>query len=278
MPTTLSRRVCRRAVPALLGLCCSAWPWPGAAPAPSPLTRPPSSTSALTQTIRVVKPSVVAIGTYQKTRSPVIQFYATGFVVGDGLSVITNAHAILEPLDIDKVEQLGIVTSRAGQIEFRPAALAALDREHDLAHLRLAGAPLPALRLGDSDAVAEGQPMAFTGFPLGMVMGLHHVTHSATVSAITPIVLPAPSARQLDLRALSQLHKAPFDIFQLDGTAYPGNSGSPLFDPQTGLVYGVINMVLVKGLKENALSAPSGISYAIPAHYIERLLQEAAAK
>jgi serine protease Do len=56
----------------------------------------------------------------------------------------------------------------------------------------------------------------------------------------------------------------PFTIFQLDATAYPGNSGSPLYDGETGEVIGVINSVFVKGAKENALRDPSGITYAIP--------------
>jgi S1-C subfamily serine protease len=227
----------------------------------------------LTQTIAALKPAVVAIGTLQRSRSPAIKFFATGFVVGDGLSVITNAHAIPELLDSEHMEQLGIVTSRINQPDFRPAQVVAIDREHDLVHLRLSGTPLPALKLGKSAGVEEGQAMAFTGFPLGMAMGLHHVTHLATVSAITPVVLPTLNTSQLDVRVRSQLQKAPFDIFQLDGTAYPGNSGSPLYDPQTGLVYGVINMVLLKGLKENALSNPSGISYAVPSAFVEALLQ-----
>jgi S1-C subfamily serine protease len=62
-------------------------------------------------------------------------------------------------------------------------------------------------------------------------------------------------------------------VFQLDGTAYPGNSGSPLYDPETGIVYGIINKVLIKGMKESALSHPSGITYAIPSNYVRSLLQ-----
>jgi S1-C subfamily serine protease len=234
---------------------------------------PSVSAAPLPQTIAALKPSVVAIGTLQRSRSPAVKFFATGFVVGDGLSVITNAHAIPELLDTEHMEQLGIVTARDGQPDFRPAQVVAIDREHDLVHLRLSGPPMPALKLGKSASVEEGQAMAFTGFPLGMAMGLHHVTHLATVSAITPVVLPSANAGQLDPRVRSQLQKTPFAIFQLDGTAYPGNSGSPLFDPQTGVVYGVINMVLLKGLRESALSNPSGISYAVPSAFVEALLQ-----
>jgi S1-C subfamily serine protease len=61
-------------------------------------------------------------------------------------------------------------------------------------------------------------------------------------------------------------------VFQLDGTAYPGNSGSPLYDGETGAVLGVLNMVLVKATKESALAQPSGIAYAVPAEHLRALL------
>ena len=230
----------------------------------------------LVQTIAAVKPSVVGIGTYERTRSPAINFVATGFVTGDGLSVITNAHAIPELLDTEKFETLGVVMPKGDGVEFRPATLAGIDREHDLAHLRLTGAPLPAMRLGDSADMAEGRALAFTGFPLGMVLGLHPVTHRATLSAITPIVMPSLNARKLDARTVAQLQRAPFAIFQLDAIAYPGNSGSPVYDPDTGAVFAVINMVFVKGLKETAITSPSGITYAIPAAYVHDLLRQKA--
>ena len=62
-------------------------------------------------------------------------------------------------------------------------------------------------------------------------------------------------------------------MFQLDATAYPGNSGSPLYDPATGEVIGIVNMVFVKGTKESALTQPSGITYAIPSRYLIELLK-----
>ncbi|GGY25427.1 hypothetical protein GCM10007387_03900 [Pseudoduganella albidiflava] len=233
--------------------------------------------AALKDTIPSVKPSVVGIGTLLRTRSPAIVFVATGFAVGDGLSIITNAHA-LPNLDVEKMETLGIVIGMGDKLDFRPATVAALDREHDLAHLRLTGKPLPALQLDGSGAVAEGQALAFTGFPLGMNLGLTPVTHRAMLSAITPIMLPSLTSRGLDSRAINQLQRRPFKILQLDGTAYPGNSGSPVYDPDSGLVYGVLNMTFLKGQKENAISQPSGISYAIPVHYVRELLQQSDTK
>ena len=234
----------------------------------------PAVGAELTAVVPTVKRSVVGVGTFERTRSPSTVFFGTGFVVGDGLSVITNAHVVPEKLDETRMEQLGIVTSDGDTVRFRPAQLVARDNEHDLAHLRLSGPPLPALKLGDSDVAAEGQSLAFTGYPLGMVLGLHAATHRATLAAITPVVMPSLSSRKLDVRQLVQLQRTSFDIFQLDGTAYPGNSGSPVYDPASGEVWGVINAVFVKGLKETAISAPSGITYAIPVKYVKNLMQQ----
>jgi S1-C subfamily serine protease len=230
--------------------------------------------NGLPRTIAAVKPSVVGVGSFLKTRSPALRFSGTGFVTGDGLSVITNAHVLPAMLDSENKETLGVMVGSGEAVEFRSAVLAAVDRDHDLAHLRLSGKPLPALQLGDSSRLEEGRELAFTGFPLGMVLGLHHVTHRAMLSAITPVVRPALTSRALDPKTIVQLQRATFPILQLDGTAYPGNSGSPVYDPETGTVFGVLNMVFVKGLKESAITAPSGISYAIPARFVHELLQQ----
>ncbi len=227
----------------------------------------------LEQTIQQVKPSIVGVGTLQKMRAPPVNFLGTGFVVGDGLHVVTNAHVIPEVLDIEKKESVIVITGKGSNPDVRLAEVIAMDKEHDVALLRISGAALPAMQLGETQTVREGRSMAYTGFPIGMVLGFYPVTHQAIVSSITPIILPAHNAKQLDASMIKQLKKSPFMVYQLDGVAYPGNSGSPLYDPQTGIVYGILNMVFVKGKKESALSNPSGISYAIPGDYIKSLMK-----
>jgi S1-C subfamily serine protease len=228
----------------------------------------------LVKTIEDVKPSIVGVGTVQRTRSPAVNFLGTGFVLDDGLHVITNAHVVPEVLDIANNESYTVITGKGKKPELRVATIAAIDKDHDLALLKISGEALPAMQLGDASKVREGQTLIFTGFPIGMVLGFYPVTHRAMVSSITPIILPAHNSRQLNAKMISQLQKAAYAVFQLDGTAYPGSSGSPLYDPETGLVYGVINMVFVKGKKEAALSNPSGITYAIPGNYINDLLKQ----
>lgn len=233
----------------------------------------PAAAGDFPATIAKVKQSVVGVGTFQKTRSPAVRFVGTGFVVGDGRQVITNAH-VVPALDGANLETLGVVIASGDGFEFRPASVAATDREHDLAHLVIGGAALPALQLGEPGQMSEGRELAFTGFPLGMVLGLHHVTHRALLSAITPIVLPSLSSGRLGAEAIVQLQRNAFPIYQLDATAYPGNSGSPVYDPDSGVVHGIINLVFVKGLKESAITSPSGITYAVPVQYARELLLE----
>lgn len=225
----------------------------------------------LEETIAKIKPSIVGIGTYQKMNSPSLTYKGTGFVVGDGLHVVTNAHVIPESLNHERKEKYVVITGQDSKPELRDVTIISTDKEHDLALLKIKGSPLPRLKLGQSDTIREGRRMAYTGFPIGMVLGFYPVTHQAIISAITPIIRPAHNSGQLDAKLIRQL-QSPFMVFQLDGVAYPGNSGSPLYDPDTGLVYGIINMVYVKGKKETALTAPSGISYAIPGRYIVNLL------
>ncbi|SEK96533.1 S1 family peptidase [Nitrosovibrio tenuis] len=226
----------------------------------------------LVKTIEQIKPSIVGVGTVQRTRSPQVNFLGTGFVLDDGFHVVTNAHVVPEVLDIANKESYIVITGKGNEPELRAASIAAIDKEHDLVLLKISGTALPAMELGDARSVREGQALIFTGFPIGMILGFYPVTHRAMVSAITPIILPARNSRQLNAKMIGQLQKPRYAVFQLDGTAYPGNSGSPLYDPETGLVYGVINMVFVKGTKESALSNPSGITYAIPGTYIQDLL------
>ncbi|MRX06459.1 trypsin-like serine protease [Pseudoduganella sp. FT25W] len=224
----------------------------------------------LMQVIEEVKPSVVGVGSLQQTRGPAVSFIGTGFVIGDGLTVVTAAHVVNDLVNKGQTATLGVLVRAGESTHFRAATLIGMDKDHDLARLRISkGSALPALRLGDSSKVREGKALAFMGFPLGMVLGLNHVTHRCIVSAITPLATPAVTARQLDGKTARQLQKPAYSVFQLDGTAYPGSSGSPLFDPATGEVVGVVNMVFVKGVKESAITAPSGITYAIPANYLK---------
>jgi S1-C subfamily serine protease len=236
-----------------------------------------TSAAGVVATIEQVKGSIVAVGTYERTRSPRFQFRGTGFAVGDGTLIATNAHVLPDTVDSTRLEVLAIlVPGRERDLDqIREARRVAVEPATDLALLRIDGNALPTLKIGDSDSVREGQQVLFTGFPLGSVLGPYPVTHGGMVSAITPIAMPPIGSAQLNPKLVRRLAAGSFPVFQLDATAYPGNSGSPIYHLATGEVLGVLNMVFVKETKESALTQPSGITYAIPAKYLQDLLVKA---
>ncbi|MCS7101554.1 MAG: serine protease [Burkholderiaceae bacterium] len=237
----------------------------------------PARAQSARAAIERVRGAVVAVGTLQRTRTPPFRFLGTGFAVADGRLIATNAHVLPVALAAgSEPERLAVLapggdTNSARVIEALPVAV---DEEHDLALLRI-GSALPTLALAAADATAEGDQLLFTGFPLGTVLGPFPVTHRAMVAAVTPIAIPPPTGSGLDAKTVRRLQRGAFPVFQLDATAYPGHSGSPLYDPASGEVVGIVNMVFVKGTKESALSQPSGISYAIPVRHLRELLARA---
>lgn len=237
----------------------------------------PADVLNLPATLERIKPSIVAIGTLLPTHRPPARFVGTGFVVGDGTYVLTNAHVIPRNLATEQQETLAVFVGAASATAARTATLVAEDPAHDISLLKISGDPLSAFKLGDSDRVREGEVYAFTGFPMGMILGFHPATHRGMISAITPIVQPQDASQQLDPKIIRRL-RSPFNVFQLDATAYPGNSGSPLYHPGTGEVVGILNMIFVKESKETILEKPSGIAYAIPINFAVDLLRKSDVK
>lgn len=239
------------------------------------LAGPIAAQPAPMATIERVKQSIVAVGTFERLRKPQFRFSGTGFIVGDGLLIATNDHVLPKTLNLQGSEMLAIAIPAPGnRAQIRAAREITSDASVDLAVLRVDGPALPAITLGDAERVREGETYFFTGFPIGSVLGLFPATHRSMIAAVAPIVIPAARADRLDARTVQRIRQGSFSIFQLDGTAYPGNSGSPLYHPESGAVIGIVNSVFIKGTRESALTQPSGITYAIPAHKLKELLDQ----
>ena len=248
------RRAC------LLG--AAAWALAAAAPA-----------ADLPALVAASKPAVLPVGTYAATDSPRFGFRGSGFVVGGGNLVITNFHVLPGGADADGGPRLVVMVGRS-EGNLRNAKVLGTDRVHDLALLQIDGPPLPALALAEPGTAREGQDVLLLGYPIGGVLGFATVAHRGMVASITAAALPANSAAQLDPRAIAQLRNGSFEMLQLDATAYPGSSGGPLLDAESGRVIGVVSMGLVKGGRERALSNPTGITYAVPVQFVHELLRQ----
>jgi len=230
--------------------------------------------AGLVEVVEAVRPAVLAVGTSNPLNSPRFSFRGTGFVVGDGNHVITNAHVLPSATESAPADRLSVVLAKPrDDRDVRAATLVATDAAHDLALLKFDGPPVPALALADpAAAVKDGSAVALIGYPIGVVLGFVPVTHRGIVAATVGIAQPQPTSRQLNERTVARMRQGSFDVYQLDATAYPGNSGSPLVDAETGKVLGVVNSVFVKASRESALSQPTGISYAIPVRYVFELM------
>ena len=204
------------------------------------LSLPLGATTALAAdrqaTIERIRASVVAIGTFERTRSPQFQFLGTGFAVGDGTIIVTNAHVVPTVLDPARDERIAVLLPgksrdakdkddvQAHDVQARDAKQIAIDTNADLALLKIGGAPLPVLTLRDSGTVREGQDVLFTGFPIGAVLGPYPATHRGMVSVVTPIAIPQGRASDLDPATVRRLATGSFPVFQLDATAYLDSS------------------------------------------------------
>ena len=219
-----------------------------------------------------IKPSVVGIGVHTPTSRPQNILRGTGFVIGNGQYVVTNDHVLPTMLNESLLQKMAVFIGSGKNAKVREAEIVATSSLYDLAILKVSGTPLPAMKLASDKFVPDGTAIAFTGFPIGGVLGLYPVTHRGIVASLTPTVVPAVSAEQINLKMLKRM-KTPYLVYQLDATAYPGNSGSAMYDKKTGKVIGIINKVFVQATKEAVISNPSGITYAIPVKYLHQVLK-----
>ncbi len=193
----VSNQMTSRVVIGLLSLCLS-------------LGAHSSFAASLPDTVQKVKRSILAIGTQLATGRTRIS--ATGWVVADGLHVVTNAHATRSKDAPKHGENIVVLTpGKKREVRRRNVEVVQVDETHDLALLRMRGKPLPALKVGNSQQVREGELCAFTGFPIGHVLGLFPVTHRGIVSAITSVAIPQSSSRSLSAKMIKRLRN-PFDV------------------------------------------------------------------
>jgi len=201
------------------------------------------SESSFADLVADVTESVVAIGLYTPLESNGNQILGTGFVVGNGNWVVTNYHVVSKVLDPKIVQYYVAIHGEGQKVIAQKSEIIDIDPVHDLALLKIGNALRP-VQMGAETLLKPGNEIAFTGFPLGAAIGLYPATHRGLISAITPDAIPATNADQLTVSMLKRLKK-PELVYQLDATAFPGNSGSPVYNTETGHLVGVINKVFV---------------------------------
>ncbi|MGH8031347.1 MAG: DegQ family serine endoprotease [Luteimonas sp.] len=154
----------------------------------------------------------------------------TGFIISSDGYVLTNHH-VVDGADTVKIK----LTDRR---EFT-ATVVGSDQQSDVALLKIAATGLPALRLGDSNALKPGQWAVAIGSPFGL-------DHSVTAGIVSAVGRSNPYAQQ---------RYVPF--IQTDVAINQGNSGGPLLNTR-GEVVGINSQIFSNS------GGYMGVSFAIP--------------
>lgn len=214
------------------------------ATAPSAVQRAPDSLAGVAARVlpSVVTVRVVGSGSFS---------VGSGFVVTTDGYVITNDHVVAGG------NESVSVTFTDGSVA--GAEIVGSDPESDLAVIRItAKRDLPPVELGDSAAIAVGDPVLAFGAPLALA----NTVTSGIVSAVDRTMQAGEPGGQVRYYA----------AIQTDAAVNQGNSGGPLVDA-AGRVIGV-NSVIKSVATDEEQAANIGLAFAIPINQAKRVAQE----
>ena len=174
----------------------------------------------------------------------------SGVILDANGYIITNSHVIEGARRVQVVVPRPVASSSS---ILRPrgvsvdATIVGIDSETDLAVLKVNEKNLPALPLGDSDALRQGQLV----FAFGSPLGLENSVSMGIVSAV---------GRQLEF-------DDPMVYIQTDAPINPGNSGGPLVDTK-GTVVGINTLILSQG------GGNEGLGFAAPSNIVRTVFEQ----
>jgi putative serine protease PepD len=203
---------------------------------PAAVQRPPDSLAGVA---KKVLPSVVTVR--------VTGAIGSGFVVSADGYVITNDHVVEGADDTMSVSFSDGSTARASVV--------GRDPESDIAVIKVAKSGLTPVTIGDSDAIAVGDPVLAFGSPLALV----NTVTSGIVSAVDRTIQAG------DPGGTTRYYAA----IQTDAAVNQGNSGGPLVDAG-GKVIGVNSVIRSVGGTETE-AGNIGLAFAIPINQAKRV-------
>jgi S1-C subfamily serine protease len=240
--------------------------WPAVAPALTPgpvlptpaLIQPPPGTGdavrdAPAQVAGAVGPAVVTVVSQLPSQSGFFGAYQPPPARGSGMIIDPRGYVITNNHVIEGAEQLYVVLADGRQ---KQAELVGTDYPFsDLALVKIEGQDYPTARLGDSDALRQGEWVVTIGSALG------DFRNTVTVGVISALG-----------RSLTTDGAVLDDLIQTDAPINHGNSGGPMLN-LAGEVIG-INTAIIRGGDQQA----EGIGFAIPSNTVRYVADQLIAR
>jgi S1-C subfamily serine protease len=201
------------------------------------------------QNIAVYKKALASVVNITSTQVAFDFFYGpvpqqgqgSGFILDKQGLILTNNHVI------DNAQRVEVTLSDKHKYK---ATVLTVDKNHDLALLKIDAPNLMPATLSDSRSLAVGQRV----YAIGNPFGLSGTMTRGIISAIRSI--RGPQGNPIE------------DAIQTDASVNPGNSGGPLLNSR-GEVIGITTMIASNGADQS-----SGIGFAIPINTAKAVLDD----
>jgi serine protease Do len=177
----------------------------------------------------------------------------SGVIVDPDGYIVTNAHVVEHATRLEVELPFAATGGAEGRSIIRRrgrtvgAQIVAIDRETDIAVIKVEARALPVLPFGDSDGLRPGQLVLAFGSPLGL-------SSSVTMGVVSAV------ARQLT-------PEDPMIYIQTDAPINPGNSGGALVDTEGRLV-GVNTLIYSQS------GGSEGIGFAAPSNIVRNVFSQ----
>lgn len=167
----------------------------------------------------------------------------SGFIVSDKGQILTNAHVVAGAEEVS-------VTLKDGRT--LPGKVLGSDPTTDVAVVKVEGENLPAVKLGDANALQVGEWTIAIGNPLGLD------------NTVTTGIVSATGRRSAEIGVADKR----VEFIQTDAAINPGNSGGPLLNAN-GEVIGMNTAII-----QNA----QGLGFAIPINKAQQIAEQIISK
>ena len=207
--------------------------------------------TAITQTVRIVGPSVVTV--VGKVQTQGSYFFQSGeaTVSGSGVFISEDGYILTNNHVVEGTTSLTIILSDGTQ---QSATIVGTDIYSDVAVLKVDGIVPAVATLGNSDLLTPGETVIAIGSPLGDFM------NTVTVGVVSAI------GRSLDTGKGYQIE----GLIQTDAAINQGNSGGPLVN-LAGEVIG-INTLIVRSTGSGSVA--EGLGFSIPSNTAAAIAQQ----